>query len=132
MNRLVLSFHASSFLVMAVTTCSLAGEANNEAPENAAVDYVVPQGNVSELKSYIERLINYRPVNPADVVEYRSEVRPALQEAAERILKLEKDHQSEAYEAARLIVLNNRVYGFARAVPAEQRRVITAVGDYLE
>ncbi len=45
MNRLVLSIHASSLLVMAAATHGLAAEAGPEQPDNATVDYVVPQGN---------------------------------------------------------------------------------------
>jgi hypothetical protein len=128
MNRLAFSLYFSSLLVWAASTRAMAAE----PAEKPAVDYAVPQGNVSELQAFIDRMAKYQPEKPADIVAYRSKFRPALQEAAERILKLEKDHDSEVYEAARFIVLNNRVYWFARVTPAEQHRIIDAVGDYLD
>ncbi len=99
---------------------------------NLPPDYVVPRGNVSELAGYVKRLLKYRPRQPAQVVEYRGKFHLALQAAAERILELEKDQGSEAYRSARFLVLSNRVYWFARAVPSEQRRIIAAVKDYLD
>jgi len=110
------------------------GSADDSRPdgENRADPYAVPQGDVSELLKFVERLLQYRPEEPADVVEYGSKFRRTLQQAAEQILKLEKDRGSEAYEAAQFIVLGNRVHWFARAVPAEQRRIVADVKAYLE
>jgi hypothetical protein len=94
--------------------------------------YAVPQGDVAVLKKWVERLVKFRPVEAADVIEHERRFRPALNEAAERIVRLEKDHDSEAYQAARYILLGNRVYWLARALPAEQRRVIADVKEYLK
>jgi hypothetical protein len=94
--------------------------------------YNVPQGDVAALAECLSRLAQFRPVESADQVEHQRRFRPALEEAAERIVKLEKDHDSEAYQAARFILLQNRIYWLARAVPAEQRRVVADVNDYLK
>ena len=87
---------------------------------------------MSRVVKFVQRLAQYRPEEPADVVEHRSKFRPALQQAAEQILQLEQDRGSEAYEAARFIVLGNRVHWFARVVPEEQRRIVADVRAYLE
>jgi tetratricopeptide (TPR) repeat protein len=94
--------------------------------------YNVPQGDVAALVKSIERMAQYRPVEPEDLVEYQRRFRPALEEAAQRIVKLEKDHDSEAYQAARFILLQNRVYWLAQIGPAEQRRAVEDVNEYLK
>jgi hypothetical protein len=94
--------------------------------------YVVPDGDLKALTEYLTSLSQYRPEDPVDVVEYRKKFRLALQETAERILKLETDKKSEAYEAARFIILANRIYWFASAVPWQQRQVIADVKTYLD
>ncbi len=94
--------------------------------------YDVPQGDVAALVNCIARMAQFRPVDPEDQVEHQRRFRPALEEAAQRIVKLEKDHDCEAYQAARFILLQNRVYWMARAVPAERRRVVADVNAYLK
>ncbi len=94
--------------------------------------YVVPAGDVKALTKYIQGLSGYQPVDPVDVGEHRKKFRRALEEAAQRILELEKDRESEAYEAARYIVLANRVYWFAGFVSPQQRQIVTDVKDYLD
>jgi len=94
--------------------------------------YVVPSGDVKTLTEFLRTLSQYQPQDVVDIGEHRKRFRQAMQEAAERILKLEKDRNSEAYEAARLVVLGNHVYWFARATAAEQRRIIADVKDYLD
>lgn len=118
--------------ILTATVASLSADGPKPAAPEGADRYVVPQGDVPALVKYVERLVQYRPAKPAEDVEHRSKFRPALEEAAERIMKLEKDRGSDTYEAARYIVLANRVYWFARAVPLEQRRIIADVKDYLE
>ncbi len=122
--------------VIALIWAATAARGLTEDPQPAVGDsvdrYVVPQGNVPELVKFIHRLAQYKPEEPTDVVEHRTKFRAALQEAAEQILQLEQDHGSEAYEAARFIVLGNRVYWFARVVPEEQRRIVADVRAYLD
>ncbi|MGO9112896.1 MAG: hypothetical protein ACLP9L_26990 [Thermoguttaceae bacterium] len=103
-----------------------------ERSEDRKTRYNVPQGDVAALVKSIERMAQFRPDDPADLVEHQRRFRPALQEAAERIVKLEVDHDSEAYQAARFILLQNRVYWLAQAVPAEQRRAVADVNEYVK
>jgi hypothetical protein len=100
--------------------------------EDRKVRYNVPQGDVAALTEFISRLAQFRPQEPADQVEHQRRFRLAMQEAAERIIKQEKDRDSEAYQAARFILLQNRIYWLAQAVPAEQRRAVADVKDYLK
>jgi hypothetical protein len=93
--------------------------------------YTVPQGGVPELLKFIEDLSQYRPDSPRADSEHRSKFRPALQQAAEKIIRLEKDPKSDGCQVARFILLANRVRWFARAVPSEQRQVIADVKAYL-
>jgi hypothetical protein len=111
-----------------------AGKVDEEsnASEDRKTRYDVPQGDVAALANCIARLARFRPQEPEDQVEHLRRFRPALQEAAQRIVKLEKDHNSEAYQTARYILLQNRVHWIARAVPAEQRQVVADVNEYLK
>jgi hypothetical protein len=122
--------------VVALLSAASAASGRTEDPKpdegKGADRYVLPQGNVPDLVKFIQRLAQYQPEEPTDVVEHRIKFRPALQEAGEQILRLEKDHGSEAYEAARFVVLANRVYWFARVLPEEQRRIVADVRAYLE
>jgi hypothetical protein len=111
-----------------------AGKVDEEpnASEDRKTRYDVPQGDVAALANCIERLAEFRPEKSEDQVEHLRRFRPALQEAAQRIVKLEKDRNSETYQAARYILLQNRVHWIARAVPAEQRRVVADVNEYVK
>lgn len=120
------------FVVVAIASVgpSLARGADPAAAPGSRYD--VPQGDVAALTKFIDELIHFQPDEPADVIEHERRFRPALNEAAERIVKLEKDHGSDAYQAAQFILLESRVHRLARIVPAEQRRVIADVDGYLK
>jgi hypothetical protein len=124
--------HAAVFIVVAAGLANVRPIPAQAANPPSAPRYEVPQGDVTALTKYIERLVRFRPSEPAEVIEHERRFRPALDEAAQRIVKLEKDHDSEAYQAAQFILLENRVYRLARTVPAAQRRVIADVNYYLK
>lgn len=71
--------------------------------------YAVPAGGVAELAKFVAELAAFRPVTPEEDAEHRAKFRSALQQAAERIMRLEKDPASEAYRVARFILLATRI-----------------------
>ncbi len=100
--------------------------------EDRKTRYDVPQGDVAALTKCIQRLVAFQPSEPADILQHELRFRPALVEAARAIVKLQKDRGSDAGQAAQFILLEDRVYRLARAAPAEQKRVIADVDDYLK
>jgi hypothetical protein len=117
-------------VVVGVAAGVWAGDAKDTG-ENSAGRYTVPQGGVAELVRFIQELSQFRPGTVQEDLEHRAKFRPALQQAAERIVKLEKDRKSEAYRAAEFILLANRVRWIARALPQEQRKTLAEVKTYL-
>jgi len=91
----------------------------------------LPDGGVAELLRFIQELSEFKPSAIQEDIEHRSKFRPALQKAAEKILKLDKDPASEARQAAAFVLLANRVSWIAQAAPQEQRRTIADVQAYL-
>jgi len=93
--------------------------------------YAVPTGDVGELVEFIERLAQFQPVSTRQDIEHRAKFRPALQEAAEAIIELEKDETAQAYQAAEYILLANRAHWIAQGTSREQRRTIADARAYL-
>jgi hypothetical protein len=94
--------------------------------------YTVPEGGVDQLVTFIQRLSEYKPKTPEDDLPYRVYFRRAIGEAAQKILKLEKDPNSEACQVARIVLLANRVYAFAQGDPQQQKKTLADLRAYLE
>ncbi len=117
-------------VLLGVAAAVWAGEAK-DAGDKGSGRYAVPQGGVAELVRCIQELSQFQPGTVAEDFEHRAKFRPALQQAAERIVKLEKDKKSEAYRAAEFVLLANRVRWIAQALPQEQRKTLADVKGYL-
>jgi hypothetical protein len=94
--------------------------------------YVVPDGGVDELVKFIQTLSEYKPDTPEEDIPYRANFRRAIAEAAEKILKLDKDLNSEACRAARSVLLTNGVYFLAEGDPQQQQKTLADVMAYLQ
>lgn len=94
--------------------------------------YAVPEGGVDQLVKFIQTLSEYKPKTRGDDIAYRAYFRRAIAEAAEKILKLDKDPNSEACQAARFVLLANRVYALAQGDPQQQKKTLADVKAYLE
>ena len=101
------------------------------AAEQGSDRYAVPEGGVAELVQFIQQRFEYRPSTPEDDIEYRRKCRSALAQAAEKVLKIEKDPKSEANQAARFVLLANRVYALAQADPQGRTQTIAEVKAFL-
>ncbi len=102
------------------------------AAQQGSDRYAVPDGGAAELVKFIQQLSAYQPSSPEEDIEYRRKFRGALGQAAEKVLKLDKDPKSEAHQAARFVLLVNRVYAFAEADPVGQKQTIADVKSYLK
>ncbi|MCA9122336.1 MAG: TlpA family protein disulfide reductase [Planctomycetaceae bacterium] len=91
-------------LVIAAILAPIEAPAQDEVAK--PVDrYAVPKDDVAAVLEFLNALEAYRPTTTDEVLAYRQNARKALQTAAERILKLEKDETSEAFRRARVIKL---------------------------
>ncbi|MGO8752552.1 MAG: hypothetical protein ACLQNE_41970 [Thermoguttaceae bacterium] len=118
-----------------VTGPFVAGQPANwaEAVAGEPADrYTVPQGGTEELMQFIGELSEFRPGTPDEDLQHRGKFRRALQQAAEKLVKLEKDPKSEARQAATFILLNNRTRWIAQADPHAQKQTIVDVAAYLK
>ncbi len=93
--------------------------------------YTLPEGGVDELLKFIGELSQVRPDTPKEDIEHRSKFRPALRQAAEKILELEKDQTSMACRVAKFILLTNRVHAIAQGGPEQRKKTVADVKAYL-
>jgi hypothetical protein len=107
-------------LTLASTGWWAAGALAGENP------YPVPEGGVPELIALIQQISQVRPETPQDDIRHRRFVRPAMRQAAEKILELEQDSSSEAYQAARFLVMVERIRATAQCHPDPQQTITDA------
>ena len=100
--------------------------------EPPRVSYTVPEGGVAELVKFVQTLSEYQPKTPEEDVPYRVSFRSAIAQAAEKILKLENDPNSEACQVARFVLLANRAYAIAQADHRGRQQTIADVRAYLK
>ncbi len=95
--------------------------------------YAVPGGGVSELVAFIRQMNALRPTtnDPKAMAEFEQRVLPAMGAAAERILALEKNRQSEAYWTALDTLAELKMEQIQQAQPAEQRALYAWLRGYL-
>lgn len=86
--------------------------------------YALPAGGPEELLAFIEGLKEFRPRSDWKAAEHRRRSPRALTTAARRILSLERDRSSPAYQEADLILLQDRVRTIERAGPIEQQETL--------
>ncbi|NLS95676.1 MAG: hypothetical protein GXX96_26375 [Planctomycetaceae bacterium] len=121
-------FYGMTALTVALSVPSTTAGAGNEAtPEQ----YVVPNGNVTELVAFIQRVSTYHPTTVEEDIRHRTESRPALKLAAERILTLEEDKTSMDYEAARFVLLIDRIRSLACLARQDQETTLADVRSYV-
>ena len=95
-----------------------------EAPVNR---YAVPSGGVEELLKFIEGLKEFRPRSDWETAQHELRAPRARTAAATRVLALERDRSSPAYQAATLILLQDRVGAIGRASPTQRQQTLADV-----
>lgn len=112
---------------------SIGGVASWAADQGTVAEtpYAVPAGGVPELLAFIQRVAQVRPATAAEDLPYRAQSRPALRQAAEKILKLEKNPKSEAHQAAQFLLTVERIRSLAQGDPEQQRQTIADVQQHV-
>jgi len=106
--------------------------AKEEADEPKAKDrYALPDGGVDELVKFIEELESFQPTNARDFFTHRQKSPVALKAAADRILELEGDKESEASEKASGVLLRLSARRIGQMKPDEQKETLGKLTEYL-
>lgn len=119
----------ASGLVFPSTSCF--AQADEAAPAEPSDRYAVPEGDVSELVKFIEELKGYEPDSSEDRQEYLIKAPLALNSAAEKILQLEEDKSSPAYQLATRVRLEQRVRLLPRSTPQEQAATLDETFEFV-
>jgi len=87
--------------------------------------------DAEELLKFIQNLRNFRPRTEWEAAEHQRRAPSAMAVAARRILSIEKDELSEAFQTALLVLLENRVRVIARTSAAQQQQTLAQVKTFL-
>lgn len=89
--------------------------------QSEPLSYTLPQTNdVQQLTSFLSRVLDYQPQTAADAQEYDKRAPAAMNAAAEKILRLEKDKNSAAYRFASKYLLAMRLLTLDKATRKEK------------
>jgi thiol-disulfide isomerase/thioredoxin len=123
-------------------TCVGAGlRADDETPkeespaaESDEVDrYTVPKdADVPALMEFVKTIHTFRPKTRAEAVAHKSKARVALQDAARRILAIEKDTGSEAFLLAKTIEVGSEIRSLIAASEDERKQYMETVLELLK
>lgn len=106
--------------------------AKKEVAKPSADDcYAAPEGGVDELVKFIEALETIRPTNARDKFAHRQKAPVALRAAADKILELEKDKESDASKKATGVILRLDARRIAQVEADEQREILGKLTEYL-
>jgi hypothetical protein len=92
--------------------------------------YPVPEGDVKELAAFVLRVAAPRLRTPQEDIRHRMYARPALQRAAQRMLELDPDPKSHHHQAARFLVLTERIRSIAQCDP-DPRETVAEATEYV-
>lgn len=93
--------------------------------------YVVPTEGVEELVKFIEHVRTFRPVTPFQTLYHSQRAPLVLKAAATRILELESDEWSPAYQTALRVLLADRIRILSAQTAAGQRETLAFVKSFL-
>jgi peroxiredoxin len=99
--------------------------------ERPADRYALPAGGVEELLTFIENLREFRPQTEWEAAQHQQMARVVMTAAATRILRIERDERSKAFQTALLVLLEDRVRMIAGASPEQQRQTLDYVKTFL-
>lgn len=109
--------------VLALACCTLSYAEDDVAKEKAKPKdrYQVPDGDVAALVKFLDGLMSFRPKTTGEILAYRQKAQKAMESAADKIIKLEKDKSSKAYRKAVSVKLQLELPKVQTANEAGQR-----------
>jgi thiol-disulfide isomerase/thioredoxin len=96
------------------------------------IRYELPEGSVEELQRFIEELQRFRPSNMEEAREYQQKSAQALQAAAEKMLELEQDESSDAYRAAKRLLLEAQIRNVRTADLDQKKSLVRDLTEALK
>jgi hypothetical protein len=130
-SRLHLPLPVAVALLLSIAAATGRASQVERSTETQSPRYVIPQGDVGRLVEFIQRLSVYRPKTVEEDIKHRRNFQPTLKQAAEKIVGLESDQTSSAYEVAQFVLLTGRIRSLAQAVRAEQEKTLADVKNYV-
>jgi len=104
---------------------------NLDAVAERSSPYSAPSGGVDTLTEFIQALQEFRPQSYHEYIEHQKQSPKAIHIAAKRILELERDKSSAAYQSATLLVLKHRVDTLTDAEQEQQKQTLADVTSHL-
>lgn len=101
------------------------------SPSERPFRYVIPTGGVDELVKFIEEVKTFRPTTPFQTMDHSQRAPAALKAAATRILGMENDEWSKAYQTALRVLLADRIRTLRGENPAAQQETVEFVKSFL-
>ena len=86
--------------------------------------YAVPNGDSAKLLKFIQKISSYRPKDARDARAHRDHAMSAIQSAAKKIIEIETDKESEAYQIANRVLFSLRLQTIGELPAAEQRQFV--------
>ena len=118
--------------VVIVGFLALGGVAGWGAEGRDAEDrYALPDGGVPELAEFIKRISQLKADTPKEDIQHRLKARQALRRAAERVIELEPDEDSDVRKAVKFLLMTERVRSIAQEEPTGQRKTTDDVIKYV-
>ena len=118
---------------MSSIACGQATKQAEAAKAPAAVSYELPKtNNADALAEYLTTLLTFQPPNEEAATEYVKEGPAAMARAAQQILDIEKDRNSDNYILAQKYLLALDVMSIHKATPEERDQLLGLVIENLQ
>jgi peroxiredoxin len=101
-------------------------------PDEQPFDYTLPTGGVAQLYKFITDLSEFRAKTPYQTAEHRRRAPVARTAAATRILRLERNQWSDAYQAAIRILLDDRIRSLSQTDLSQQKEAVGFITMFLK
>jgi thiol-disulfide isomerase/thioredoxin len=124
-----------AFALLSQAACQAQDKSDESKPsakEKEKDRYAVPEGDVKQLVKFIQELREFQPNTAAEALEYRQKAPAAVRTAAERIVKLEKDKSSEAYQTAYQLLLAFKLQELDGMKPEERKEFVGEVLAFMQ
>jgi len=124
----ITKFATMLLLPLAIAAACVPGPDSNNTPTSR---YTLPKDDdVQQLVQFVDGLMNFKPSTVQEKTEYDAKARVAVRAACKRIIELEKDNTSSAYQMASRYLLMFDIAKLRTASPKVQRETVKSALDH--